>query len=435
MSSGFGALKSLIENNLPFAELIEHGLDEKFFEGAEKDAYSFIKNFKYAYNKYPEQKTIEAEISQSINFKELPNEPVSHWAKELKSRRRFNICSKTATDLVSHLQNNNTNEAVDVVKKCIEQLNHTQEGFALKDLEVVQKEVIEWHNKVQISPGMSGIPFGFPSLDNLTYGQQPGDFNVIVGVTGACKSYICLQSALSAYQMGYNVMIISPEMPETQIGRRLLSIQTKLKDKDFRKGRLSYYAIQQAIKKVEEPVIVNDERQDNWFKILPSGLYSDVNSLTAIAQEYKPDLLCVDGFYLIRNKHSRSSSAWAEAESVIMSLKNFAMYSQIPILATTQYNRAKPGQLEGARSSQSVEQISSNFLSLDFENKEDRDTMKPIQYRLLSTKKSRDGDLIVLKLKLNFNKMEIAEYSVISGKEGLQEDGPDFEDTEFLTEL
>ena len=82
-SIGIGILKSVIVQNLPFSEIIEHGIDDTFLDGAEKDAYNFVKQFKYKHNQYPNLKTIEAEVP-GISFTALPEEPVEYWAAEIK---------------------------------------------------------------------------------------------------------------------------------------------------------------------------------------------------------------------------------------------------------------------------------------------------------------------------------------------------------------
>lgn len=432
-SVGFGALKALVTQDIPFSELIEHGLDEHFFEGAEKQAYLFIKNFRYRHDKYPEIRTIEAEIGKDGIFDNLPIEPVEHWAGELRERKQFWLLNQLQKEISQNLHSNKVDDTVQKLSYYYDLINQTQVGFSLHDLKEEQQKVIDRHNEVQLNPGISGIPFGFPALDELTYGNQIGDFNTVVGITGACKSYVCLKSVLSAYLQGYNVIFISPEMPSEQIARRLLALQANLKEKDIRKGKLSYYAIQKAMNTIAKPVIVDNKEQDNYFKILPSGLYSDVNSIISVCSEYKPDFLCIDGFYLLNNSKIRTNSAWREDESVIFALKNFSIHSKIPILASTQYNRSKPGKLEGARSSQSVEQISSNFFSLEFENQEDRDTMRPIQTRLLKVKKSRDGDSAIIRLKLNFNKMTIEQDAVLSGYEPQEE--PEYQDDKYMEEI
>jgi hypothetical protein len=97
-------------------------------------------------------------------------------------------------------------------------------------------------------------------------------------------------------------------------------------------------------------------------------------------------------------------------------------------LASTQYNRASPGKLEGARGSMSVEQVASNYLSLEFLSPADRENQNPIQHRNLKCKKSRDGDSFVIQYEFDFNKTTIKELAT-------KEEEPEFEDNEYLTEM
>lgn len=427
MSVGLGIIKAVISNKQPFSDIIESGIDETFLEGAEKDVYEFVKTFKYKHNQYPQIKTIEAEVPKA-SFSYLPEEPVEYWASELRERKKFWILSDTQSKISALLQKNKVSEAQSVLKESHDALLRINQEFTVEDLAKIQDDVIDRHNEIQQTAGIAGIPYGYSKLDNLTYGQQKGDFNVVIGQTGSCKSYFCIGTAKAAHNAGYNVMIISPEMPPQQIARRVLAMQMKVPDGSIRKGRLSYYAVQKARKLIHEPISIEGETIDNWFKILPSGLYSDVHEIISIAGEYKPDLLVIDGFYLLSNKSVKSSSNWQVDESVIFALKNFAIQSDIPILASTQYNRAKPGKLEGARGSQSVEQIASNFFSLEFENPADRESQSPIQFRVLKVKKSRDGDSMVLKFKFDFNKTTIEEISYDS-------QGPEYEDSEYISEI
>ena len=432
MSIGFGILKSVITTGAPFSDILEAGLDDTYFEGAEKEAYQFIKTFRYKHNKYPEIKTVEVEVAGS-RFRDLPTEPVDYWAALLRERKQYWILTKADREFSECIKNNDVKTGVAKLKQYHEEILLTDQAFSLKNLADVQAEVLDNHDKVQCTPGISGIPYGFKNLDQLTYGQQEGDFNVLIGQTGVCKSYFSLFTALNSYSEGYNIIFISPEMPETQIARRLLAMQMQWRDADIRKGKLSYFAVKKARQKIKEPISIEGELQDNYFKILPSGLYSDVNAITTVCSEYKPDLLVVDGFYLLKNRNIRSNSSWAEDESVIFILKNFAIKSKIPILASTQYNRQKPGKLEGARGTQSVEQVASNFFSLEFESPEDRETNKPIQSRILKTKKSREGDTMNIKFELDFNKTTIKEIAVLSGSAMYEE--PEYIDDEFMAEI
>jgi len=332
MSVGLGLLKAVVTNNLPFSDIVESGIDETFFEGAEKDAYEFVKAFKYKHNTYPKVETVEAEVPNA-RFGPFPDEPVEYWAAELRNRKKFWLLSKAHSEIADFLKKGNVNDASIILKITNDALLHINQEFTVEDLAKIQEDVLDRHDEVQQIAGISGIPYGYPLLDNLTYGQQKGDFNVVIGQTGSCKSYFCLGTAKAAHNAGHNVMVISPEMPPQQLARRILAMQMQVPDKDIRKGNLSYYAVQKARKMIKEPISIEGENVNNWFKILPSGLYSDVNQIVSIAGEYKPDLLIIDGFYLLTNKLIKGSSNWQVDEAVIFTLKNFAINSNIPILA------------------------------------------------------------------------------------------------------
>jgi replicative DNA helicase len=416
MSIGFGLIKSIIEKKEPIAKLYEEGIDETYFKDDEKAALEFVKDHKSNYDTFPSLETVAAEAGNPLVFNSLPVEPVGYWAKQLRERKQQTILANTQARVYEFLSKQNIEQAKQALREGFEVLSNTESGLKVKDLHELQYEVIQIHNERQIDPDLPGISFGFPSLDDVTGGNQEGDLNLLVGETGVCKSYISAYTALSAYLHGSNVMLVSPEMSESQMARRILSLQGNFQDRLIKRGRLSYYAIEKA-----KNIIAFSGQRDNKFQILPSGMSSDINQIIAIASEFKPQLLVIDGIYLI-NDYKKKGSHWEEAESVYKKLKDVALNKSLAVLATTQYNTANAKKIEGARSTQSARQIASSFLSLEFENEEDKETQALEQTRLLKTKKTRDGDHISLRISIDFNRSIIKEDSVLSGPESLEED-------------
>ena len=110
------------------------------------------------------------------------------------------------------------------------------------------------------------------------------------------------------------------------------------------------------------------------------------------------------------------------------------MKSNFSVVATSQYNRAKPNKIEGVRDTQSAEQIASYFFSLEYESKEDEEMKPPVQYRILKVKKSRDGETFTLKIKYDFTKTSIEEEEVISSPDYLLDLDEDNKDEFFADE-
>ena len=431
MSIGFGLIKKVVEDDIPLTDLIEQGIDETYFKGAEKSAFEFLRNHRSKYGVYPEKQTIAIESGAAQAFDNLPNEPLGYWIPQIRERRQHDLMSKGVSNVSENLKQNQVKEALRELQELYNKVTHTESSYAVQDIQALEEEALNRHDQIQRTPGIAGVPYGFPSIDKITQGKQPGDLNVYVGVTGACKSYICLRSALGAYLQGYSVLFISPEMPEQQVGRRLLALQSLFREQDIRKGRLSYYAVQKARNIINQPIIVDDEKQDNFFRILPSGMFGDVNQVISITNEYRPHLLVVDGFYLLRDYQQKGAQNWAEAESILYKLKNLALSSGLAVDATTQYNRSQPGKLQGSRSTQATEQIASNFYSIEFLNEEDREINRPQQTRVLKSKKTREGDSFSVRLELDFEKMTIDEGHLLSSAEAIEEEA---EDTDYSAE-
>ena len=422
MSIGWGLLKSVISDNIPLTDLYEQGIDETFFIDSEKAAFEFIKDFKQKHHKYPQLHTVAIEAGSALAFDSVPDEPLSYWTPQIRERKQFYITTHFLHQLREKADKQDTKGCIRTVREFHDTLLATESNTVAKDLQDYQLEVIEEHNRRQLDPTLPGISYGFPSLDEITGGNQPGDLNLIVGETGVCKSYLSSYMALSAHQSGANVILVSPEMPGVQAARRMLAMQGKFKDRDLKRGFLSYFGVEKAKNIASTKTIV--EGQEYYFKILPSGMASDISRIITLANEYNPDMLVVDGIYLIKNPKLRGQR-WEVDESIYYILKDFALSKNIPVLATTQYNKTDPKKLQGARGTQSASQVASTFLSLEFENEEDRETNRMEQTRLLKTKKSRDGDKIALRLQINFNTTQISEDMVISGPEYLQESQQD----------
>jgi replicative DNA helicase len=85
----------------------------------------------------------------------------------------------------------------------------------------------------------SGIPFGFPELDSVTGGNEPGDLVVIQGLEKSGKSVLMIQTAFYNARRGTPVLIFSSEMSRKQIFLRQALIDTGLSWLKMKQGRLT----------------------------------------------------------------------------------------------------------------------------------------------------------------------------------------------------
>jgi len=431
LSIGIGLLKCLIENDIPFTTLLEKGIDEKFFESEkEKLAYNFIKDFRERYGKYPELTTLEQECKISI-LQRLPKEPLEYWIEKVLERYKANALIKLVSNLEKNIPQGEIDKSLEYLDKIYLELKNVESKFKIHDLYEVEELALQEQCEIQLSDkDIPGIPTGLPALDKLTGGFRGGDLIFIVGETGSTKSYVSLYFGLQAYLNDRNVMMISPEMPEKQIGRRALALGGKISDRLLKQGQVYYYGVQKLKKIIKE-----QKNRENWFKVLPAGMFTDIHSVLSAVSEYKPDILIVDGVYLIKDTRLRTNARWEKDENIVFLLKELAMREDIPVVATTQYSRKGKNKREGARGTQSVEQTASLFLSLEFEYEEDKEMAKPITTRLLKIKKGRDGERMTLRLRINFEQTSIEEEDVISAPSFILDDNEDINDDKLEEEI
>ena len=431
MSIGIGLLKCLIENDIPFTTLLEKGIDERFFESEkEKLAYNFIKDFRGKYGKYPELTTLEQECKISI-LQRLPKEPLEYWIEKVLERYKANALIKLVSNLEKNIPQGDIDKSLEYLDKVYLELKNVDSKFKIHDLYEVEELALQEQCEIQLSDkDIPGIPTGLPALDKLTGGFRGGDLVFIVGETGVNKSYVTLYFGLQAYLNDKNVMLISPEMPEKQIGRRALALQGKISDRLLKQGQVYYYGVQKLKKIIED-----FKNRENWFKILPAGMFTDIHSVLSAVSEYNPDILIVDGVYLLKDTKLRTNAHWKEDENIVFLLKELAMRENIPVVATTQYSRRGKNKREGARGTQSVEQTASLFLSLEFEYEEDKEMAKPITTRLLKIKKGRDGERMTLRLRINFEQTSIEEEDVISAPSFILEEKEEINDDKLEEEI
>ena len=82
----------------------------------------------------------------------------------------------------------------------------------------------EWANKGK----PTGIPSGLVDLDRMTNGWRPGQLVTVAGPTGTGKTTLMLHMALHAARQGRRVLVLTLEMVEEEIQRKLVANQGRM---------------------------------------------------------------------------------------------------------------------------------------------------------------------------------------------------------------
>ncbi len=186
--------------------------------------------------------------------------------------------------------------------------------------------------------GVTGVPSGFPRLDELTGGFQNSDLIIIAGRPSQGKTALALSIARNAAlhkEKRTGVAVFSLEMSEQQLIIRMLSSEAKVNAHDLRTGKLmdeQWSRLSRTAGRLSEAKIFIDDSAA--LSILE--LRAKARRLKA---EHNIGLVIVDYLQLIQGPKN-SESREREISMISRSLKALSKELNIPVIALSQLNRA-----------------------------------------------------------------------------------------------
>jgi replicative DNA helicase len=259
---------------------------------------------------------------------------------------------------------------------------------SLVEQEVATLEAI-WHRE---QGRITGVPSGFPKLDDLTAGFQPGDLIIIAARPSMGKTALALNIAYNAaYEAQVPVAFFSLEMSKEQLVRRLLSSVGQIDASQLRRAFLTneeWQKLQEAASLLLEcPIYIDDT---------PAAAVLEVRSKARrLRAEGKLGLVIVDYLQLMRGR-SDAPSREQEISDISRSLKALSKELSVPVIALSQLSRKvedrpkKEPQLADLRESGAIEQDADVILFIYRDELYNENSPETGQARLL-LKKQRNG--------------------------------------------
>lgn len=182
-----------------------------------------------------------------------------------------------------------------------------------------------------------GVDTGFPTINELTFGWQPGDMIVIAARPSIGKTAFTLNTATAAARAGKVVGIFSLEMRRRQLEYRLLANFSQVPLTRILGGYLGeadYERLVPAMAELQRLTIFVDDR---------SGLSAwDVrSSCRRMKAEHGLDLVVVDYIQLMSSTiESRGHNRNAEIADISRRLKVLADEVSVPMIVLSQLSRA-----------------------------------------------------------------------------------------------
>lgn len=147
------------------------------------------------------------------------------------------------------------------------------------------------------------------------------------------NTWLMLQMAIHAWQSGKKVLMVTPEMSRASIVNRTASLHLKINYESIRKGQLSSLQEKQYVEFIMDKEKINSDK----FFIFSDEFEMNIEDLKDTINKMKPDIVFIDGVYLLRTKQEKDRMR--RAPIIADELKQMAKRFKVPVICSTQLNR------------------------------------------------------------------------------------------------
>lgn len=397
MSDGLKLLGSIIDTG-SVSTLRE--LDRSIFIDEEVELLDFLRSHYRRYGVIPAIATVEDELDLDIPIAE---EVPEYYIKRVHDRKLYGVVKAKFNDLKDSLRRFDMDDARTVIDdlRASTRISHT--ATDIRNIREAVNGAMELYDYAHLNPGVSGVPSGWPEFDDVTGGYQPGDLVSFVARPAMGKTFLMLKQSLSSWVAGYSVLVVTMEMSIEQCARRIVAMQAGINPDYLRRGQLSTHALRR-IGRFKDALAGTGR-----YRLFSGGMRSKVSDVDMLIAEYRPDIVYIDGVYLMQPDSKRSMSKLERIPEVFDELKRITLAQNLPVIVTTQFSRqagkkGKEGSLENIAYTDSISTHSSLVVSIN-----DAPAPHTVGKRLISFMKGREGESGSHLINYSFRPMDFTE--------------------------
>ena len=325
-----------------------HITPEFFTDDSYRMVYEHVLHHWRTYNTAPDEAVVKLSYP-SMDWKDY-GQPIEVFINQLRKRRKRSIIVDGFARAAQYL-NSTAPDAVDqmhdILLDALRNVHLETSGTDDLDVSQMYEETVRVLTARMDNPGvLRGISSGFKGIDYVTGGWQPEQFIVLIGLPKALKSSTLLYMAMTCHEQAQSPLFVGFEMSNEEQLDRLRSLYGGVGLSKILNGTLNgreFNVIERETKRLR------DMRKFMTSVDMDSAL--TVSGLQAKILEAQPDVVFVDGAYLMQSEIPKIEPGSAQALSdIARALKRLAQNQKIPIIVTTQASqtRTRGGQLNAS---------------------------------------------------------------------------------------
>lgn len=341
-------------------------LDRDCFTEDETEVFDFIRGYVRDYAQLPTRVTAQNEVRVDLDEE---NDSYDYLLDRVEDRFLFNTIQPLFGQAREQLSNREVRAAIETMREASTAINRVTRATPVVEMPALSHTLRQAMERGRVEGQDPGITTGYAEFDERTLGHQNGDLNFIVARMGVGKTMLLLKNADAARQEGANVMIVSMEMTAPQLAMRLAFLNTGINTKYMRNFRMSSHNLRRYYAFLEQMETWNN------FRIFNGNMAGTVEEVESLMFEYRPDILFVDGAYLLKSSYESRYNVDRNQNVAYVAdgLKRLAAVADRPVVATTQFNRqagkgGRQGSLETLGFTDAIAQHSSIVSALVVSN-------------------------------------------------------------------
>lgn len=333
-----GSLVTYVVRNNLAREAVERKLTPDLFstKNVHKPIWEFILSFYRKYNTTPTEDVIRSEYP---GWTPVVVDADFDWlCDKLRERLVYNRVNSAMKNVQIAQSDMRPYDSLRFLTELVMQLNESARQSKDTSWTASTNQRKERYLAVRDRGGLIGIPCFWESLTAVTGGMGPGQFWVIVARMGVGKTWIEMLFAYAAHKLGYRVLIFSKEMDYSEIFERLDAVFAGVPFQDLRRGQLTSTLEAKYFDRLDE---LATSPTDLW--VISDDAGQGVTGMAAKIERYHPDLVILDGMYLLSDD-KRGQNPVERLANISGDLKLLAGRYKIPLLASSQLNRDADGE-------------------------------------------------------------------------------------------
>lgn len=313
------------------APLLEAGVqDDWFFVEENRAVWKFLRQHWTKYQEVPTAVTVKDNFP-TYNLLAV-DDSISYLLDQLVEYRKRQHTIDVVQTAAEAISKGDHESAIAAMSMGVARI--ADEGIgSSSDIDLTDKPMERFDEYLSIKTrpnGLLGMATGFHTIDKATAGLQPGQLVTIIAPPKTGKSVLAMQIAVNIHEDGFVPMFQSFEMTNIEQQQRHDAMRAKIAHSRLIRGALNpdeerrYKA---ALQKMESM---------HKFYLTDAISAMTVTGLAAKIDKLRPNIVFVDGVYLMVDEVTGESNTPQALTNVTRNLKNLAMAKEIPIVVSTQ---------------------------------------------------------------------------------------------------